>query len=272
VPDEFLHDGRGDGSAFHETGEGMAEGVERQLGDLSGAGPNCFGFGVRSPGGEPGVGHDLLELIGESTDAQTALDACVSGREHVLVLRCPPRLGLLEPLQERRRDWEDLPTACLLGGEAEGGRFEIDRFPLERGDVAKPLTGVEAGEDEAAPFTLGDCRSFRSSSTVKARRSRWPSGWRSVLTLAAGFSSIRPSRHACWKATLMILSFLLAELGDTRALSLSRKWATSVVVMKARSLFARSPSEAMNLLAADSYSWSVVAATVPFRRVAQRVR
>ena len=58
-------------------------------------------------------------------------------------------------MEEGSRYREDLPAAGFLGGQGEGGRLEVDRFPLERGHVAEPLAGVEAGEDEAAPFALG---------------------------------------------------------------------------------------------------------------------
>lgn len=156
VSDEFLNNRRGDAGALHEAGEGVAEGVERQFGNLPRSGPARFGFGVRSLWGETGVGHDFLELIGEGADAQAALDASVRGRKHLSVFLRLLILGLLEPLEEWRRDREDLAPAGFLSGEGEGGRFEVDGFPLERRDVAEPLTGVEAGEDEAAPFALGD--------------------------------------------------------------------------------------------------------------------
>ena len=55
-------------------------------------------------------------------------------------------------MEEGSRYREDLPAAGFLGGQGEGGRLEVDRFPLERGHVAEPLAGVEAGEDEARPL------------------------------------------------------------------------------------------------------------------------
>lgn len=114
VPDELPHNGRGHASAFHEAGEGVAERMVRQFGDFAWAGPARFGFGVRSLGGEAGVGHDLLELVGEGADAQAALDASVGGRKHVFAFLRLLILGLLEPMEKRCRDRQDLPTAGFL--------------------------------------------------------------------------------------------------------------------------------------------------------------
>ena len=161
MPDEFLHNGRGNAGAFHQAGEGLAERVEGQFRDLAGAVPALFGLGMRAFWGQAYVGHELLELVGQGAHPLAALEPSLSGSEYVFASTSTPfRFNLCQPLEERIRDREDLPAAGFLGGQGEGGRLEVDRFPLERGDVAEPLAGVESSEDEAAPFALGHGQEF----------------------------------------------------------------------------------------------------------------
>ena len=103
--------------------------------------------------GKAGSDKNLVKLVAQVSSAALPLHRGVSVREKWRVRRI---IGgqFFNVVKQRRSEWQKLPSAGLAGGQADFLLGEVKVRPRERGDVAKPLAGVEAEKNHAAPFFI----------------------------------------------------------------------------------------------------------------------